>query len=167
MQSKPDFTMPTIWLPCNSPRNTAAVVFTNSWMKQSEYKILSRSDWKKYFGITINEQCPGINPPVSMGRNDEFPQLVYKSDVLRPQSKLMQPTAVLNFATIIIIKKNACIPFLAWFSITCCSPGSLPFASQWPCYNKEAWKTSLISVSPRSLTAQWLGNMHRKWEIWF
>lgn len=51
---------------------------------------------------------------------------------LRPQSKLMQSTAVLNFAKSKNMKeKKACIPFLAGFSFACSPPGSLPFAFQW------------------------------------
>lgn len=52
---------------------------------------------------------------------------------LRPQSKLMQSTAVLNFAKSKNMgkKKEACIPFLAGFSFACSPPGSLPFAFQW------------------------------------
>lgn len=34
-------------------------------------------------------------------------------------------------------------------------------------YNKEAWKTSLISTSPRPLIAQWLWETCRKGEIGF
>lgn len=50
-------------------------------MEQAEYKILSRSDQKQNVGVTIKEQRPSLNPLVSTLRNDEFPQLVCKSDV--------------------------------------------------------------------------------------
>ena len=50
-------------------------------MEQAENKILSRSDQKQNVGVAIKEQCPSLNPLMSTWRNDEFPQLVSKSDV--------------------------------------------------------------------------------------
>lgn len=50
-------------------------------MELAEYKILSRSDQKQNFGVAIKEQCLSLNPLMSTWKNDEFPQLVYKSDV--------------------------------------------------------------------------------------
>lgn len=86
---------------------------------------------------------------------------------LRPQRKLMQSTAVLNFAKSKNMKEKKKRVSHFWqdshllvLLLACCH---LPSSDSY----KEAWKTSLISTSPRPLIVQWFGDTCRKGEIGF